>query len=112
MLTCRVCGKPNPEQIFHCNEHYYCEDCGMREGLCTYMEGVLCDKCHKARVEKRIVDFSDDTDFTDEVVCPHCGFKYSDSWEMEDGGHTCSDCGNKFELSRDVEVHYSTEKKL
>lgn len=110
MLTCRVCGKPNPEHIFHCTEHYHCEDCGTREKLCTYSEAVLCSPCHDKRVAKRIAAFDGDTDYTDEIVCPHCGYECSDSWEMEEGRHECGDCCRPFMVTRNVSVHYSTEK--
>ena len=109
-ITCRVCGKPNPENIFHCNEHYHCADCGTREGLCTYTEAVLCSPCHGQRVEKRVAGFDGDTDFTEEIICPHCGHRPSDSWEMSDGEHECGDCERRFEVSRCVEVTYSTTK--
>lgn len=110
MLSCRVCGKPNPEHIFHCTEHYHCEDCGTRESLCTYTEAVLCSPCHDKRVAKRITEFDGDTDYTDEVVCPHCGYEHSDSWEMSEGHHECGDCCRPFEITQNVEVTYSTEK--
>lgn len=110
MIVCRICGKPNPEHIFHCEEHYRCEDCGTRQGLCTYSEAVLCDPCHDKRVEKRIAEFEGETDYTDEVICPHCGYEYSDSWEMNEGRHECSDCERPFEVTRNVVVTYSTEK--
>lgn len=110
-ITCRVCGKPNPEHTFHCEEHYHCADCGTREGLCTYLEGVLCNGCHTARVEKRIAEFDGDVDYTDEIVCPHCGYEHSDSWEMREGEHECSDCCRPFDVTRNVEVTYSTTKR-
>ena len=109
-ITCRVCGKPNPEHIFHCEEHYHCADCGTREDLCTHSEGVLCGKCHTARIEKRVAEFDGDTKFTSEAICPHCGYEHGDSREMSEGERECSDCGRKFELVRDVEVTYCTHK--
>ncbi len=110
-IKCRICGKPNPEHIFHCEEHYHCADCETRAGLCTYTEAVLCGDCHKRRVEKRIAEFDKNTDYTDEIVCPHCGYEHSDSFEMSEGEQECRDCGRPFEVTRDVQVTYSTTKK-
>ncbi len=109
-IKCRVCGKPDPEHIFHCEAHYHCADCGTRSDLCTYTEAVLCSPCHDKRMAKRVAEFDGDTDYTDEIVCPHCGHMYSDSFEVSEGEHECRDCGNAFNVERDVSVSYSTEK--
>lgn len=116
-IECRVCGKPNPEHIFHCAEHYHCADCGTKEQLCTYLEAVLCRPCHANRVKQREAEFqerlADDsmlTQYTDEVVCPHCGHEHRDSFEMSEGRYECGDCCKPFEITRNVEVTYSTEK--
>jgi len=109
-IKCRLCDKP-ATHIFHCDEHYCCEDCGTRDNLCTYTEAVLCSPCHDKRVETRIAEFDGATDYTDEVTCPHCGYQCSDSWEMSEGVHECGDCGREFEMERDVTVSYSTTKR-
>ncbi len=109
-FECTVCGKENAEHWRRCAEHYRCDDCGTREGLCTYTEGVLCDSCHEKRVEKRVAEFSGDTDYTDEITCPHCGYVCSDSWEISDGKRECGDCGREYEVERDVVVTYCTTK--
>ena len=50
-----------------------------------------------------------DHDYTDEVVCPHCGYEFGDSWELGDGGELeCDECGKEFEFYRHVEVTYCT----
>ena len=110
MITCRICEKENPEHLFHCAEHYKCEDCGTREHLCTYREAVLCYDCHEKRVEKRVAEFKGDTDYTSEITCPHCGHEHRDSWEASEGQTECSDCGREFVVTRHVEVTYSTDK--
>jgi DNA-directed RNA polymerase subunit RPC12/RpoP len=56
--------------------------------------------------------------YTNEIVCPHCGHKYRDSWECgtdEAGGEcdweeTCCECGAEFYASRYIAVSYSTRK--
>ena len=52
-----------------------------------------------------------DHEFTDEIVCPHCGYKVSDSWEWPDEGKGyCEVCGRHYKYTRDVSVTYCTEK--
>ena len=110
-LKCKVCGKPDPKYFWRCEEHYHCDDCGTRDGLCTHTEGVLCDPCHEKRVEKRIAEFFEDTEHTDEVTCPWCGYECSDSWEISDGTRECGDCGREYDVERDMTVTYSTAKR-
>ena len=110
MFECTVCGKPDSKYFRRCEEHYYCDDCGTRDDLCTHTEGVLCGPCHKKRVAKRMAEFDGDTGCTNEVTCPHCGYEFSDSWEMSEGEHECPDCDNTFEIERHVEVTYATYK--
>ena len=109
-ITCRVCNKPNPEHIFHCAEHYKCDGCGTAEGLCTHRDRLMCAKCNDAEMARRVAAFDGDTDYTQEITCPHCGHECSDSWEMCEGPRECSDCGNSYEVERDVEVTYCTTK--
>ncbi|UOF76768.1 rubrerythrin all-iron(iI) form [Caudoviricetes sp.] len=52
-----------------------------------------------------------DTLQTDQVICPHCGYEYSDSLDMDDGAHDCPECGKKFQLTRQETTTYSTWKK-
>jgi DNA-directed RNA polymerase subunit RPC12/RpoP len=54
-----------------------------------------------------------ETDFTSEIICPHCGAKYQDSWELNNNDgekETCIDCGKHFHLSVHFDVTYSTRK--
>lgn len=58
---------------------------------------------------------SDDFDcaYTTEIVCPHCGHEFSDSWEYgqrEDIGEIqCDSCGYAFFARRIIDVSYCTE---
>ena len=51
-------------------------------------------------------------EYQDEIICPHCGYKHSDSWEMapddECGTATCSDCGKDFSITVNRSVSYSS----
>lgn len=109
-FACDICGKTSDRCWKRCAEHYRCDDCGTRESLCTYCEGVLCDVCHRARVEKRIADFNESTHYTEQIVCPHCGYKVGDSWEVSEGRQQCEDCQNEYDVERIVDVTYSTTK--
>jgi hypothetical protein len=53
-----------------------------------------------------------ETQYTQEIVCPHCGYEFSDSWEIGDYELlSCPSCWNEFCLYRWVEVTYCTAKK-
>jgi len=51
--------------------------------------------------------------YTNEIVCPHCGYEQGDSWEADDAGEEfCQndDCAKPFNYERHVEVTYCTSK--
>jgi DNA-directed RNA polymerase subunit RPC12/RpoP len=49
-----------------------------------------------------------------EIKCPYCDFKYSDSWELvtdfQDGEVSieCDDCGKTFSCTTEYEISYTT----
>lgn len=55
--------------------------------------------------------------YTQEVICPYCGYEFSDSWEFSmkgDGDECeidCDECNKKFTAIMDLTVSYSTYKK-
>lgn len=54
-----------------------------------------------------------DTEHTDEIICPYCGNKISDSWEYnnnEEGEIHCDECENDFYYSVHISASYSTER--
>lgn len=109
---CEICGA-SPASAWRCHEHWRCDDCGSREQPCYRNGGVLCDECHKARMDAKIAEIERkpiDTKYESEAICPWCGYRHSDSWEMSEGEHECHDCERRFELSKCVEVTYSTSK--
>ena len=111
VLSCRTCGKKRPEHIFYCSDCYKCEDCGSKEDLMVRRKEITCTACHDKRAVARVIAFADDTDSTDEITCPWCGHRHSDSWEAADEGeNTCGYCGHDYEHNREVVVTYSTEK--
>lgn len=58
-----------------------------------------------------IDDFEPDHEYTNEVVCPGCGYELGDSWELsgDDGADQCSECRITFTWERHVKVSYSTD---
>ena len=117
MSDCRVCqiqlDKGNSRTGWgRCNEHYHCDDCGTLESLCFYTEGLLCDPCHTKRVQGRMASFKGDTSYASEATCPWCGYEHGDSWELENGIYECGDCGNSYEVTRNMEITFSTTKAI
>ena len=51
-----------------------------------------------------------DHEYTKEIVCPYCGYEFSNSWEYdgECGEDQCSECDKYFQWTRNVSVDYST----
>lgn len=54
--------------------------------------------------------------YEDEVTCPYCGFKYSDSWEIRDSvdDEECPECKKHFsiEIIRRVDYHTRPDCEL
>lgn len=53
-----------------------------------------------------------DNMFTEEIVCPYCGYEFKDSWECEDSDDEmyCEYCEKEFTYERHVEVTYCSYK--
>jgi transcription elongation factor Elf1 len=54
-------------------------------------------------------------EYTKEIVCPYCGYEFSDSYEIlskeEDlGVIECEHCEKEFLASRFINIEYSTKK--
>jgi len=52
---------------------------------------------------------------TDEIVCPFCGMRYSDSWELSDimgniGELKCDACEKLFTAQRITTIEYTTRR--
>jgi len=49
----------------------------------------------------------------DEIICPHCNYEYSDSWEFDDSDgeeYECETCGEKFTLTTETIRKYTTKR--
>lgn len=54
-----------------------------------------------------------ETEFTDEIICPWCGYKFSDSWEYDDEDGSiidCPDCNKPIILGVHISVSYITRR--
>ena len=105
--TCTGCGRTNESgEMFHYR--------GVRHTLCKSCAAAYDEKERKELRERVREDESDEPVYTqneDEVICPYCGYKFSDSWEFPDEGTTeCSDCEREFSYGRNVVVTYSTSR--
>jgi len=109
---CQLCDEPASSNLFRCDKHYYrCDECGSKEDLIYGVRKVECSVCEKRRVDREISEFNGDTDYQDLAVCPWCGNRNSESWELDDdSSHTCCNCERDYELSIYVEISYSTTK--
>lgn len=57
-----------------------------------------------------------DHEFTESIVCPHCGHSHSESWEyFRDDQYAqtinCIECDKPFSCEMEVDVTYITAKK-
>jgi hypothetical protein len=50
-----------------------------------------------------------DHKYTRDPICPLCGHRVSDAWELSDEDEIDCECGATFECIRDIEITYSTE---
>jgi len=51
-------------------------------------------------------------EFTDEIVCPYCGYEYSECYEFteDDDSTECPKCEKFFSYSRHTQITYTTTK--
>ena len=53
-----------------------------------------------------------DHKYTGEIVCPHCGYVNSDSWENDNNGwEECPECEKPYSWERIVTIEYTTQKE-
>lgn len=56
-----------------------------------------------------------DSEYTDEIVCPYCGYEFSDSFECnisedEENIIECEECGKEFYAIKNISISYSSFK--
>lgn len=92
---------------------FKCNICEQNESFNQLHGKYYCNKHYDESRSKLIQEGKGDYlhSYSPEIICPYCGYEYSDSWEMIDSGNeTCEECGKEFKFERDVEVSYSTYK--
>lgn len=102
---CCTCGKTRTE----------CADLGLTFWSEPSQKRHICDNCREVEIELQIQEFqaSDpDTQGTDLITCPHCGYEDIDSWEHDEGSDSlsCGNCSMEFAMERNIEITYSTKK--
>ena len=56
-------------------------------------------------------------ELTDDCVCPYCGHKQSDFWEVSEnkpnsGVSECNECEREFDWESETEIRYTTSMKV
>jgi ribosomal protein L37AE/L43A len=69
----------------------------------------------EASRRRRMSEKEIDTEYTSDPVCPWCGHKYADAWELNlnDGDDTvleCGECEKSFKATAYISVDYCTQK--
>jgi DNA-directed RNA polymerase subunit RPC12/RpoP len=57
-----------------------------------------------------------DCSFTRDVVCPHCGYEFKDSYDFfeyhgQEADLECYECGKEFIACSHITIDYSSHKK-
>jgi len=54
-----------------------------------------------------------DTQYTDEITCPYCGYENGDSWEfgVDSDYINCGNCDEEFLCEPQVQISYCTYKR-
>ena len=119
---CPVCnGKDRRFAYVECDEHNVCKECGIsrkdvKDSVWGTSEGWCCNPCmDKLNSKQRAEAFAKldgeepDTDYEDEIICPHCGSENSNDDIHQDQKMICGTCDGEFQLTINYSVDYSTE---
>lgn len=50
-----------------------------------------------------------ESEYMEEAICPYCGYRELDSWQLEDEGiNECDRCGKGYYYERLIEITYTT----
>ena len=80
---------------------------------------IICKPCREQEINEKIEAFQNsepDTEYCDEIICPHCGTKHEVDGESGafyvDGDHefTCGECYMEFSVYTSVSYSYTTKK--
>lgn len=123
------CGPCNGEErswdtYIECEKHDVCSICSIPrkkvKGNSVWggSKGWICKPCHEAKaLEVRCMAFAKlggeepDCNYTDEIICPHCGSKLSNDDMHEDQDIECHVCEGEISLEVGHTAYYSTSIK-
>lgn len=85
----------------------------VKVGTEYYAPGVLNLGNKSAGVRKIDINSEpEEKEYESELTCPYCGYKDSNSFELDDSGeHECRRCGATIEFERVVTVEYNVYPK-
>lgn len=105
MGKCMECGKETDKFLW-----------SREEDRNKYSSGdlYLCDDCRNKR--RDLYDWQNEQFEMEEIVCPWCGYEFSDSWEFDfrDSDFKeieCEECGNIFEVEAVIKREYTSRKR-
>lgn len=105
MGKCMECGKETDKFLW-----------SREEDRNKYSSGDLywCDDCMSKKMA--LYDWQNEQFETEEIVCPWCGYEYSDSCEFDfrDSDFKeieCEECGNIFEVEAVIKREYTSRKR-
>lgn len=117
MWKCKHCQN-DATHINVCDDHYFCNVCESKPPVEAYFSEnkIWCMECWNKYVAETIIEWEKKGNhksyYEHDAICPYCGKKVPDSWELKDGDDVmCSRCENVFEVSSIITVEYSTRKK-
>lgn len=48
--------------------------------------------------------------YTDQLICPYCGYEFTESWELGEDGEVDCDCGKRFSFYSETRVNYWSDR--
>jgi len=124
---CDVCN--NKKEMFgaykRCLNHDVCCDCEtprhtIKTSVWGHQDGFQCKPCHqtehdtnKAEALAKMGEYNElDFSYNDKVTCPYCNQEFDqDECEFYDSEETeCDRCGNKFLVTTNHEVTFTTKR--
>ncbi len=102
LYTCEDCGKPTTRY------HAYDAHTAKLLGIAGH---ARCQECADKHLD--FIMWENEQYDTDELVCPWCGYKDPDSWELadEDDEYECPNCGRVFEYVSEMSRTFTSRKR-
>ena len=103
MGKCMECGKETSDYLF--SDEIYRK---------KYGYDFLCRECKEKKMA--FYDWENEQFEMEEIVCPWCGYEFSDSYEFDFGSSgykeiECEDCEKTFEVELNIKYLYTSRKR-